>query len=368
MKRIVIVDDEPLMLEGFQKAFDWRRYGYEIVAAFRDSSGLEEFCIEQRPDVVILDLGLPYESGVEVLKRLKASMPQMIVIILSAHNEFEYVRDSLRYRADEYLWKPEMNFEDVLKAMNRLIEGRSNSGTRGNDGKIEFIGSIDDEKQFDQQAFYASICAVVEQLNQDKIGAARYEIRRLGMMICSRRPKKQMISVGLNHVMRSYYDYLIRRGENSETAEKRRQSFSEEFKGMNSYEKLYARLMEEFGCSVEPEQEDGMDNEVLKHRIQEYIRKNLSNKKLSLNDVASAVYLSYSYLSRIFPMLLGENFSKYLSRVRVETACRLLRETDMRISRILDEVGYDNQSYFIKIFRHFKNMTPVEYRKMHRKG
>ena len=115
MYKIAVVDDEPLMLEGFSKAVDWRNHGYELSGLFRNPSGLLEFCKRENPDILLLDITMPEIDGITLLRDIKKQFPEMYVIMLTAHNEFSYVRDSLRYHADEYLWKPEISFQDILE-------------------------------------------------------------------------------------------------------------------------------------------------------------------------------------------------------------------------------------------------------------
>ncbi|MGN0593125.1 MAG: AraC family transcriptional regulator [Ruminococcus sp.] len=84
---------------------------------------------------------------------------------------------------------------------------------------------------------------------------------------------------------------------------------------------------------------------------------------LSLSVLASEFHISEKYFSRYFIAASGQTFTEYLNRCRIEKACRLLRETDMSVLDISMEAGYENISYFIRVFRRQEGCTPLQYRK-----
>lgn len=70
------------------------------------------------------------------------------------------------------------------------------------------------------------------------------------------------------------------------------------------------------------------------------------------------MYLNPDYLARLFKKELGVSLGQYIKDRRMEKACHALVETRMAVSRIAGMVGYDNYSYFIKLFREQFGMTP----------
>lgn len=93
----------------------------------------------------------------------------------------------------------------------------------------------------------------------------------------------------------------------------------------------------------------------------EYIRRNYM-KKLTLEDVACAVYLSPSYFSKIFKEEVNQNFSNYLNSVRIEKSKKLLLSGTVRTIDIPGMVGFEDQSYFSKVFKKLTGVTPGKYR------
>jgi len=92
-----------------------------------------------------------------------------------------------------------------------------------------------------------------------------------------------------------------------------------------------------------------------------YIREHLTDK-LSLDQAAEQVYLSKSYFCRIIKEELGCTFTEYVNRIRVERSKTLLRTTSLSIAEIACAVGFDDQSYFTRIFKKQLGMAPGKYR------
>lgn len=87
------------------------------------------------------------------------------------------------------------------------------------------------------------------------------------------------------------------------------------------------------------------------------------DQDLTLSAAAEAVHVSPSYLSMVFRRETGQTFIRFLTGVRLENACRALRETDQSVTEISTRNGFSSQSYFIRIFRKNFGMTPLQYRK-----
>lgn len=93
-----------------------------------------------------------------------------------------------------------------------------------------------------------------------------------------------------------------------------------------------------------------------------YIKEHLADK-LTLEDAAEHVSLSKSYFCRILKDELGYTFTEYVNHLRVERAKLYLRDSTMSIADIAYAVGFDDQSYFTRIFKKLTNTSPGQYRK-----
>lgn len=98
-----------------------------------------------------------------------------------------------------------------------------------------------------------------------------------------------------------------------------------------------------------------------------YIRANFT-ERISLEAVAEHVHLNASYLSRIFKDEVGSNFVTYVNKLRVDTAKKLLLDKDIPLPDVAGMVGFDEQSYFTKVFKKMAGVTPGKYRESMGRG
>ena len=96
-------------------------------------------------------------------------------------------------------------------------------------------------------------------------------------------------------------------------------------------------------------------------KAERYIWENYT-RKISLKEIACASGLSAPYFSTIFKEEMGENLSNYLNRMRVEKAASMLLASDLPISEVASACGFEDQSWFSKIFRNNTGLTPGKYR------
>lgn len=99
----------------------------------------------------------------------------------------------------------------------------------------------------------------------------------------------------------------------------------------------------------------------LLHRCVQYISEHYS-EPITLTQMAEEVYLTPSYLCRVFKKETGLTFNEYLNRVRINKAKELLRNRDLRLTDISLMVGYEDQSYFTKVFKRLTGTLPRAYR------
>ncbi|MDH5935436.1 AraC family transcriptional regulator [Vibrio splendidus] len=83
---------------------------------------------------------------------------------------------------------------------------------------------------------------------------------------------------------------------------------------------------------------------------------------ISINDLASHLYISESSVRRLFQKHYKESFSQRLKKIRLNVTCDLLINTSLPVSLILEKVGYDNQANFNRQFKSYKQVTPTQYR------
>ena len=95
-----------------------------------------------------------------------------------------------------------------------------------------------------------------------------------------------------------------------------------------------------------------------------YIKNNYM-KKIGLDDIADHVYLSKSYLCRVFKEETGITLSSYINKIRIEKSKVLLLDSSLSLADVANLVGFIDQSYFSKVFRNVMRTSPGKYRIKH---
>ncbi len=130
MLRVVLVDDEPSVLEGLRIFVNWNELGFEIVGEAQD--GVTSFSVirETMPDLVICDIRMPGLNGLELIERVNREInPAPKFILLSGYNDFTYAQKALQLGTLGYLTKPldSEELENELMRVSGSIESEKNS-------------------------------------------------------------------------------------------------------------------------------------------------------------------------------------------------------------------------------------------------
>jgi DNA-binding NarL/FixJ family response regulator len=120
-KTVLIVDDHPLLRQGLALLIN-QQEDMQVCGEAEEAHAAMQAVAQRRPDIMILDLSLNGPDGLEVLKGIRASDPDLPVLILSMHDEAIYAERALRARANGYIMKQEAT-EKVLIAVRRIMNG-----------------------------------------------------------------------------------------------------------------------------------------------------------------------------------------------------------------------------------------------------
>lgn len=117
--RIVLVDDEIMIREGFKRLFDWAAHECEVVGEAADGMEALAQIDHLQPDIVIMDINIPIINGLKVIQTGRMRYPDMAFIIVSGYDDFSYCREALRMRITDYILKP-VNYEEFGSCIDRL--------------------------------------------------------------------------------------------------------------------------------------------------------------------------------------------------------------------------------------------------------
>lgn len=123
-----------------------------------------------------------------------------------------------------------------------------------------------------------------------------------------------------------------------------------------------AAMTEEIPAENEPlDEESNSANSFIVNNALEYMKAHYS-EKLRLVDVADEVYVSQWHLSKLLNRVTGQNFSELLNQIRMEKATELLKDPQLRISDIAEQVGFVDLAHFSRVFKKVEGISANEYR------
>ena len=118
--RLLLADDHPLFLAGLQTLLEAE---CEIVGAVNDGRALVEAASRLKPEVIVLDIGLPLLNGIDAARQIKEEQPETKILFLTMHASLAYLKDALAAGASGYLLKTSAR-EELLGALRDVIRNR----------------------------------------------------------------------------------------------------------------------------------------------------------------------------------------------------------------------------------------------------
>lgn len=134
--KVMLVDDEDLVIEDIQSLIDWEAHGFRIVGFAYNGRQAQRLVEEVRPDIVFMDVSLPDLDGISLSRKLQERLPEVVIIILSGYMDFKYAQGAVEIGALSYIVKHQVTPESLLstladaretvekKKFSRLIESR----------------------------------------------------------------------------------------------------------------------------------------------------------------------------------------------------------------------------------------------------
>lgn len=147
MIKVLVVDDDKLVRKGLISMMPWQDFDMQVVGEANNGEKALQFLEEHSVDLVLTDLGMPVMSGVELMRVLRKRYPNLHVVVLSVHQDFEYVQEALRLGAIDYIAKVDLELEkeqleDVLGRIVDRMQERAmlGMGHRSREAAGEDIG------------------------------------------------------------------------------------------------------------------------------------------------------------------------------------------------------------------------------------
>ena len=122
MLKVMLVDDEPFILQGLKVLIDWKKEGFEIIMTAADGQEALGFLAEHQVDLIIADIKMPVMSGIELLGKIRTEhISEAWFVLLSGYADFNYAQQAIAYKCTEYILKP-VQKEHLLELLHRISE------------------------------------------------------------------------------------------------------------------------------------------------------------------------------------------------------------------------------------------------------
>lgn len=395
MWKVLIADDEPKIRQGLKNTLEM--FNLPITVCAEAKNGLEALdkAMEYHPDILLVDICMPRLGGIQFLEELKKLSMDSRIIIISGFNEFAYAKKAISLGVSHYLLKPisdeelkealenvimdlgkthkSQKFLELMKQQfvqnkeqlrevffNDWIEGKL-SGEEWNEQKEVLEIDIPDSVMmilvsaqyvFSEKMIDGSVSEELYKMTLKKIVSDLLCERASSFVFTDRYQDIVALVGGYCENMETFYRNLSQKMDSMAEGKccvQIRSCHRDEVPQV--YKNLHSHARKVLACRPI----------VLEAR--KYIYAHYQLRDLDLTQVADAIGCNASYLSRIMKQELGISFKDFLTMLRISHAIFLMRNETLSLNQIAEQVGYNNQHYFLAAFKNYQGVSPSEFRK-----
>lgn len=418
MYRLIIVDDEEEIRDGLSELVDWTALGFVVAAKLQDGADAIRYLQDHEVDVVLTDIKMAFNSGLDLAKYVHQRSLPVKVVILSGFQEFALAREAISYNVSHYLLKP-TDLDEVTRVFraigkeldeareereqivrqnqhvktlrpllmeqfffNLLMGSGWNKDIHELEGRLKQLGLGD-------QACVRSCCMMsavwfMKEEAQDPAETRLEDRQSISVAITKEREQvhytcvhvspRQFLIIG-NPLLAISTDELQKRAEqffmHVQNSLSSLLGLSIRLERLQLYPSLMG-LMDHYHQSLAPKepledeellpQEENNESErMIIRKAKQFIAEHFE-MELALTDVARHVGLNPVYFSRLFKQEAGQTYSDYCIDMRIKKAMDYLKDPKYKVYEIGFLVGYKNIKYFHKLFKRQTGLTPSEYR------
>ena len=416
MLRILLADDEPLVLIGLQGMLDWEKLGYTICATARNGKLALEAVEREKPDIVIADVKMPVMDGLSLAHACHQKGPLPVFILLTSSEDFTSARRAIEAGVVDYLVKMDLTPKGLCDALDRAAEQvkkeRALTGQMPTAAEMAeglrvlqdrfltqlYAGLIPDEARLQQEmkgldlhldspCLIAACCAI----HPSNPGLTSAQQLKLNLACC------RMVETTLQNYLFAHatstdvlhFNVLFSLTEGQSADPKALLEPLLKKASQIVYNYFSARLLwavsrpaaapmglprrcreldtlrlllsenEPILFAEDVENDASASKLQVVAQVKAYIRDHLS-EKLTLADVAAVFNFSPGYLSQLFGRY-GGGFVEYITEARVAAAKEMLEKGDKKIYEIAEQLGFESSFYFSKVFKKSTGLSPREY-------
>lgn len=149
--KLLIVDDQLATLTGLCQDIDWKREGITEVAAAQNAMEARIIFRNGVPDIMICDIEMPVESGIQLGKWVRSMGYSTRIIYLTCHSEFEYAKEALELRAVDYILQP-APYEEIVEVVKHTIQDIESERRR--EKTLNRVRTFEEKQRYFEQSIW----------------------------------------------------------------------------------------------------------------------------------------------------------------------------------------------------------------------
>ena len=402
MLRILLVDDEPLVLIGLQGMLEWEKLGYTVCGTARNGKLALELIEREKPDIVIADVKMPVMDGLTLAHTCRERSALPAFIMLTSFEEFDYIKQAMGAGVVDYLVKLDLTPENLKNALARAAEKVKKERA--------LLGEVPVQENLAESVRSYRERSLEQPLQHMDLGLASdtYLVASCEIIANTELTPAQQLKLSfscgrmLETTLQNYLPCYVAgadalRGNvlfclTAQQAQSYRAVLRPLLERASQilYNYFTVRLLWAVGrptgsllglarcCRenahlqplltveqpiqfVEVNEGDATAGKMqVVAQVQEYIKNHLS-EKLTLADVAAVFNFSPNYLSQLFGKYGDSGFVEYITETRIAAAKEMLEQGDLKVYEIAEKLGYESSFYFSKVFKKVTGLSPREY-------
>jgi len=346
--KVLLVDDDAVACRGMQTLIPWEGLGATVIGTAANGKTALDLAFRLRPDIILTDIQMPVMDGLDLCRIIRQETLNTSIIVLSAHEKFEYARTAMQYGVRHYIVKPVT--VDKIEELKRII-GEIQETNRLRQESIRMTGS-GWFKELIRIALHAGNSECVE----EKLHAVlrKYEELEQSVLIdtCARAIETLIEVLQEEHLEPEALGISRTALETLVVDSRTKQDIYKET----------CRLFRDI-CARWARLKQSNTSALIRH-LKDLIEAQYSDLSLTVRSLGEQLHFSPSYLTGLFREHTGQSLNHYLTSVRIDKAQRLLEDPAKTVAEISVLVGYLDSHYFTRVFKKRKGMTPSEYRNL----
>ncbi|MFB9279516.1 response regulator [Cohnella cellulosilytica] len=381
---ILVVDDENVIRSGIERTIrnQFPEHAVYLAASPGDAVDLLK---NESIDLVLTDVLMPGMTGLELMEISRKSHAHVRWVVISAYSEFAYAQEAVRLGARDYLLKP-IGKDSLIRLIGKLGEEIAEENARTKETQLLKsnlrllreaviarwasgldLGGIDLKPFIEKHPSFRLVMVRMESERDMRLEHFIVEnvltelIETAGTGFVASIDAKSLL--GLVTLREESALHWLVDQLRSHLKRYLKAPFqvlhTERIADFNQVPEEMQRMRTAATSQVYDHYASGGDQAV--EVALQYIQGHY-HTDLSLEKVASIVYLNPIYFSQLFKQKTGHGFKEYITQLRLERAMELLRKSELKIVDISERVGYPDMRHFSQIFRKKTGLTPSEYR------